>query len=110
LPFDIWQVFDRSAFDSCASAITVPIERIVSTKDQLMDPKFIAGQKDDPRLTAFRCMTAAAKGETKRRDPITTIRATDGTFLVLDGNATVQVLMLVGWDQAPIQLVRVECK
>ncbi|HEU5069211.1 MAG TPA: hypothetical protein VFV96_02230 [Verrucomicrobiae bacterium] len=110
LPFEMWQVFDRSAYDACGTGMIVPIEKIVSTKNQLLDPKFIAGQKGDPRHTAFKWMTAAAKGQTKRRDPITATSARDGTFLVNDGNATIQVLMFVGWPEAPVAIVHVDDK
>lgn len=105
LPFGMWQVFDRSAFDDYGMGLIVPIEKIVSTKNQLLDPKFIANQKNDPRQTAFKRMTAAAQSGTKRREPITATRASDGTFLVGDGKATVQVLMFVGWDKVPVEIV-----
>ena len=101
-------MFDRSAFDSCKTGKIVPIEKIVSTKNQLLDPKFIAGQKADPRQTAFKWMTAAAKGETKRREPITATSGSDGAFLVDDGNATIQVLMFVGWAEAPVEIVHID--
>jgi hypothetical protein len=110
LPFEMWKVFDRSAFAASATGRIVPIRKIVSTKNQLLDPQFIAGQKADPRQTAFKWMTAAAKGETKRREPITATSASDGTFLVDDGNATIQVLMFVGWEEAPLKIVQVADK
>ncbi|HEU5124223.1 MAG TPA: hypothetical protein VFW05_09195 [Verrucomicrobiae bacterium] len=110
LPFEIWQVFDKSAFDVCRMGKIVQIDELVSTKNQLLDSKYIAGQKVDPRLTAFKWMTAAAKGETKKREPISVVSDSDGTFRVDDGNATVQVLMFVGWNKVPVAIVDVDEK
>lgn len=104
LPYGMWQVFDYAAFETASNARIVPIDKVVSTKNQLLDPKFHAGEKPDPRWTALERMVAAARGELARRPPCKVVASTaDGTFYVVDGNATVQVLMLAGWTEVPIQ-------
>jgi hypothetical protein len=105
LPYDIWQVFDRKAFEACPNARIVPVAKLVGTKDQRQDPSFLAGQKPDPRQTAFDRMVDAANGLIDRREPITVVAKSDGTFHVADGNATAQVLMLVGWKEVPVSLI-----
>ena len=105
LPFEMWQVFDREAFDACGRNAIVPIEKIASTKNELLDSKLVAGKKDDPRQTAFKWMTASARGQNQKRKPITVYESEGGTFLVEDGNATVQVLMLSGWTEVPVELL-----
>jgi hypothetical protein len=105
LPFDIWQVFDRKAFEACSTAQIVPVAKLISTKDERKDPSFLAGQQPDPRQRAFDRMAAAARGLVDRRMPLKAVRKSDGAFHILDGNATAQVLMLAGWEEAPIELV-----
>jgi hypothetical protein len=102
LPMDIWAIFDRSVFEGCSNGLIVPLEKIVSTKNELLDQKFLAGEKLDPRQTAFNYMTHSVKGAGRKRAPLSVQKETDGTFVILDGNATVQVLMLTGWNEVPV--------
>jgi len=110
LPFDMWEIFDKAAFVTSPNSQIISLAKLVSTKDQRQDPAFLAGQKPDPRLTAFDRMVAAGKGFMARRAPLTVIERGDGTYHVLDGNATAQVLMLVGWKQVPVLLERTNYK
>lgn len=105
LPFDMWRVFDRSAFESLGNSLIVPVAKLVSTKNQLLDTRFVTSQKRDPRQIAFERMVAAANGLIERRAPIKAIPKPDGRFHIEDGNATAQVLMLAGWKEAPIEQV-----
>lgn len=105
LPFGMWDVFDRHAFESSRSAIIVMIDDIVSTKNQLEDPKFVAGLKPDPRQNAFDKMKSAARGELAKRGPVLAKRCLDGKYRLTDGNATSQVLMMVGWRELPVEIV-----
>ena len=105
LPFDIWQVFDRKAFEACSTARIVAVAKLVSVKDERQQPSFVGGEKADPRQRAFDRMVAAARGSINRRAPLKAVQKPDGAFHVLDGNATAQVLMLAGWKRAPIELV-----
>jgi hypothetical protein len=101
---DIWSVFARSAFDGLANAKIVPIHQIISTKNELDDPLFLNGKKPDPRQTAFERMREAAYGLIARRQPILVEENKDGNFTIVDGNATVQVLMLLGWKEVAVQI------
>lgn len=105
LPFDIWQVFDRKAYEACSTKRIVPVGKLVSVKDERKSREFAAVERPDPRQRAFDHMTAAARGLTDRRAPLRVVEKADGTFHVLDGNATAQVLMLAGWQGAPVELV-----
>jgi hypothetical protein len=108
LPFDIWKVFERAAFDVTENARVVAVQSLVSTKNQLLDPDFVNGIKADPRQTAFKSMTSAALGFNERRLPLKVFKADLNSFQIVDGNATAQVLMLVGWKEVPVEIVEVE--
>lgn len=104
LPYDIWQVFDREKFDANPAARLVDIACLVSTKNELLDPKFMRGEKADPRQNAFHFMTAAAAGTNPRRAPLRVVAGGNARFWIIDGNATAQVLMFVGWQKVPVQI------
>jgi hypothetical protein len=106
LPYDKWELFNRASFDALKpeARALVSLREIVSTKNQLQDEKFLAGQKPDPRLTAFIKMCEAGQGKGSPRDPIVVRKDSRGKYLVLDGNATAQVLMLVGWVEMPVEI------
>ena len=112
LPYEMWKVFERSAYDAAKNARVVTVQSLVSTKNQLSDPKFVSGKKPDPRQTAFDFMSSAALGLNAKRPPLS-VHAGDGdSYRIVDGNATAQVLMLVGWNEVPVEIVQVEqqCK
>jgi len=102
LPYGMWQVFEQASFDANEKCQIAPIDNIVSTKNQLLDLKFLSGEKDDPRQTAFNRMLDAANGLIEKRGPVEVNIQDDGKLCVVDGNATVQVLMLAGWKQIPV--------
>jgi hypothetical protein len=66
----------------------------------------VAGLKPDPRAVALRHMRDASSGKIPRRSPIIVKDGGDGLYYVIDGNATVQVLMLAKWEYVVVQLVR----
>ena len=101
---DIWSVFDRSIFHSIVDARIVPLDQIISIKNQLEDTKFVNGQKPDPRQSALERMREAASGICSGREPLTVEANSNGTYTILDGNATAQVLMLAGWKEVAVQL------
>lgn len=105
LPFELWQVFDETIFQACATSRIVPLAKLVSLKDERQEPGFVAGGKPDPQQRAFENMLAAARGLIDRRAPIKVVEQRDGTFHIVDGNATAQVLMLADWKEAPVELV-----
>lgn len=99
----MWDIFDQDAFAKTGSvAKIVPLKLIVSTKDQRIDPKFLAGQKGDPRQVAFGHMQHAAANKGTKRAPVLVSHHTDGLYYVIDGNATVQVLMMLEWSEVPV--------
>lgn len=89
-------------FDQPANTKVVPLSKLVSTKNELSDRAFLAGMKDDPRQNAVDHMLAAAKGSEGRRAPLSVAANPDGTYTIIDGNATVQALMLAGWTEVPV--------
>jgi putative GTP pyrophosphokinase len=107
LKCDMWDIFDKVSFDKGAAYTKiVPLKSIVSTKDERTDPKFLAGAKADPRQVALGHMQAAAAKTGGRRDPLKVAQHGDGLYYIIDGNATVQVLMMAKWTEAPICIVR----
>ena len=109
LTVDIWSIFDRSVFDRHSDARVVPIDRIVCITNQLEDPEFLNGAEPGPRQTALEHMRQAAAGKLAPRPPISVWENSDGTFTVLDGNATVQVLMLLGWKEVAVVIMNQRC-
>lgn len=105
MPDDIWSVFEKAVFDNSKNAQLIPVSQTVSTKNQLDDEAFKKGLKADPRQTAYDRMCEAAKGKLPRREPITVRLNADMTFDVVDGNATIQVLMFLGWQNVPAIVV-----
>lgn len=102
-----WDVFDRAAFEALGPQATLlPLDKLVSTKNELLDPKFLAGQKADPRTTAIARMADAAAGRIPRRAPLTVVQRADGRYTIQDGNATAQALMLAGWTHVPVQILK----
>ena len=104
LPFDIWRVFSQPAGSQIAPVRIVPVSQLVSGKNQLLDERFLAGLKLDPRQTAFERMVRAGRGDIPGREPLRVKKRSDGRLDVTDGNATAQVLMLVGWSEVPVVL------
>ncbi|MBP7950374.1 MAG: hypothetical protein KA004_12025 [Verrucomicrobiales bacterium] len=85
----------------------VRLSQLISTKNELQDKKFIAGLKKDPRQTAADWIVKAIENEAgaKKRDPLDVIDNQDGTYTIVDGNATAQALMLAGWSAVPVRIV-----
>lgn len=99
----IWRVFNKEAFDGKPDARMIPVEKLVSRKDEREDKQYQAGTKDFPVKNAYVAMVrnAQGRGEQAGRDPIRITANKDGTFEILDGNATSQVLMAAGWREVP---------
>jgi hypothetical protein len=87
----------------------VPLDKLIVTKDELKDPKFLAGKKADPRETAAKAMGWGIDGDPRNtkgpREPLSVSDNGDGTFTVVDGNATAQAAMLAGWSRIPVRVV-----
>lgn len=104
---DLWRMFDRAQLDPQTGRL-VSLDRLISTKDELRDPKFIAGQKKDPRQYAIDAMGYSLAGDPRNekgpRAPLDVFANADGTFTIIDGNATAQAAMLAGWKTIPINV------
>lgn len=90
------------AFKASPDAQWVDLSQLISPKDELSDRAFLAGMKDDPRANAMKGMLKAIDEGGKKRDPLDVRANSDGTFTVIDGNATSQAAMLAGWKQVPV--------
>lgn len=89
-------------FNTKASgAFVVRLDKLISPRNELQDEKYVSGQKADPRQTAINFMVSNLSGEAiGPRSPIELADNGDGTYTILDGNATAQGLMLAGWENA----------
>ena len=104
-PSDLWDVFDKEIYRTTHLAEIIPLSLLVSTKNQLEDPMFLSGKKNDPRQTAYERMLDASRGLIRKRRPITVRRNINRKFYVVDGNATSQALMLTGWEKVPVEIL-----
>lgn len=93
----------RKAFKE-EGAIYVPLSSLISHKNELADPKMVTGEKIDPRQRATDFMVKTIKGEGAPRDPLDVRANGDGTYTILDGNATAQAAMLAGWERVPVKV------
>lgn len=90
------------AFKDHPEAVVVPVDSLVTHKNQNDDIKYQKGLKAHPVTTAAKFMAKAIAGEAERRDPISVRDNGNGTYEVLDGNATSQAAMMAGWDDMPV--------
>ena len=72
----------------------VPLERLRPTKPPSSQPESVA--------VARARMLDAAAGRIHRRAPLLVREGADGTFDVLDGNATYGVALAAGWADLPV--------
>ena len=75
----------------------VPIDHLVSTKDELHSKKPI-----DSRVAAAKFMVKSIVGNGPPREPLAVEKQAGGKYLILDGNATMQAAKLAGWTKLPI--------
>ena len=104
---EIWKAFDRAQLDKQTGRL-VDIRKLISNKNELADPKFVAGLKADPRQTAANAMGQSITGDTRNtkgpRAPLDVFANADGTYTIIDGNATAQAAMLAGWNTLPVNV------
>jgi hypothetical protein len=96
---------ETAAFTATDKSQWVKLSKLISNKNELTDPKFLAGQKADPRQKAAQGMLSALRGEGAARKPLTVYRNADGTYTIIDGNATAQAAMLAKWDKVAVEVV-----
>ncbi len=98
---DYRQYFD----DSDSDVKLVGVNALVSLKDELRDEDVQAGRKADPRQTAMGMMEKSAGGQGAKRGPLLVKANSDGTYTVLDGNATAQAAMAGGLSRVPVKVI-----
>jgi hypothetical protein len=102
-PDALRQTFNLAPKDSAVQV--VPLSSLVSLKNELESPRFLAGTKKDPRQTAADAMVRNIENRGgKKRDPLDVADNGDGTFTIRDGNATAQAAMLAGWSLIPVKV------
>lgn len=105
LPEDVWKMFDKKLFDAAPeSARLIPTDSLITHEDFTQDKKFKAGDAH-PVIRAFEHMQDTAEGKKGPRAPIHVYDNGDGTYTVLDGNATTDLARRVGWQKVPALVV-----
>jgi len=82
-------------FTMLDDAQLIPLDLVISTKSAESQP--------DSVDRAEQLMRAAAAGQQRRRAPIT-VRAEDGSYVIVDGNATFAVARRQGWLTIPVRV------
>lgn len=107
-PEALQDAFAFSPWDAVEGRVrVVPLATLISHKNELQDARFLAGEKPDPRQTAANWMLKAIEKDpsAKKRAPLDVADNGDGTFTIIDGNATAQAAMLAGWTKIPVRVV-----
>ena len=100
--FKVWDIFDHNKFKILSNTNMISIDKLISTKNQLLDEDYLKGLKKDPRQNAFELMKKASLGEIDKREPL----KITNDFHIIDGNATAQVLMLLSWKgEVPVEVI-----
>jgi hypothetical protein len=84
-------------FQGLDDAEVVEISRLRPARERDSQPASVA--------TARLRMREAAAGKRERRPPLAVTTGPDGSFLVIDGNATFAVAEEDGWETVPVRLV-----
>jgi hypothetical protein len=87
----------RRYFADLDGARVVPLSRIRAATP--------AGEQLASVSTARSRMHEAAAGKRARRPPLDVREGDDGTFLLVDGNATFAVAEQEGWETVPVRIV-----
>lgn len=104
---DIWTFFDKQPFDGSGNSKIVPLSKLVQTKIHVRDPEVAAGKKPHPVQKAYSYFlrTVAKDPLVSPREPITVTSNDDGTYAIIDGYATVQAAIFVGWKFVPVNII-----
>lgn len=82
-------------FDLDEDTNMVPVESAVPRKSQ--------AEIDKTRENAAKRMRASAEGAIPRRPPLTGVKLSDGSWLVLDGNASISAAQDYGFEAIPVK-------
>jgi len=102
ISFKVWDIFDSEKYVNLTDTKMISIDKLISTKNQLLDEDYLKGLKKDSRQNAFELMKKASLGEIPKREPLKITK----DFHIIDGNATAQVLMLLSWKgKVPVEVI-----
>lgn len=103
---DMWTFFDDRQFSACENSKIVPLAKLVHTKIHVPDPEVTAGRKPHPVQKAYSYFLRAAVKDplVSPRKPITVTDCADGKYAIVDGYATVQAAIFVGWKFVPVNV------
>lgn len=102
-PFFAWDIFDFVQYSNLSNGKMISIDKLISTKNQLLNEDYLKGLKKDPRQNAFELMKKASLGEIPKREPLKITK----DFHIINGNATAQVLMLLSWrGKVPVEVIK----
>lgn len=101
---DLWTFFDKQQFDASANSKIVSLSKLVYTKNPLPNPDVVTGKKPHPVQKAYSYfLRAVAKDPlVSPRKPVMVTANADGTYTIVDGYATVQAAIFVGWKFVPV--------
>ncbi len=103
---DTWKFFDKKAFGESPNAKLVLVSKLIQAKVHAPDPDVLNGNKPHPVFKAYSYFLILS-GRYKNplvmpRKPITVAANPDGTYNIVDGSATVQAAIFVGWKYVPV--------
>lgn len=84
-------------FNTEKTQATIPLDKLKSSKTET--------ENAPSGANAQKIMARAANGEVPKRDPIKVTPMADGTYKIVDGNATYTAAKQVGWKDLPVQIV-----
>lgn len=100
---DTWKYFIQFPPNASAHEYRlVPVERLIQSRT----PTFSLGKPDpvDKAISHIQGLALSKSGE-KKREPLTVTFNADGTYCVIDGNATVEAAKRLGWKKLPVKIV-----
>ncbi len=104
IPEDTWRYFDQFPEGSDPRKYKlVHVDRLIQTKPSRSEPG-----NPPSVIKAYAHMDALARGEkdAKKRAPLGVRDNGDGTYSVIDGNATTAVAKMQGWKQMPVHIIQ----
>ena len=103
---DIWKFFDAQAFKRLENTRLVETGQLILENIETPGAAFPAGERDHPVYRAYGYFRRAVEGDAdvKPRAPITVRDNGDGTFTVIDGQATTSAAKILGWKVLPVQI------
>ncbi len=106
---DTWTFFDKKKFDDSSNSKMVSISKLIQARVHAADPDVLSGKKTHPVQKAYSYFLILSGKDNDPlvmpRKPITVTANPDSTFNIVDGSATVQAAIFVGWKSLPVIVV-----